>query len=59
LGKINQERLRRTSEETANSPMQWGPFWDEWKQTHPLDGEAVEGMGTQSMEDTLNGLTAY
>lgn len=40
LGKINQERLRRAAEDTqSTTPLPWGPFWKEWKQTHPMDGE--------------------
>lgn len=42
LGKINQERLRRAAEDTSSTtPLPWGPFWKEWKSTHPLDGEDV------------------
>lgn len=49
LGKINQERMRRAAEDSASTtPLAWGPFWREWKQTHPVDGEegygGVEGM---------------
>ena len=52
LGKINQERLRRTAEDSATTaPLPWNAFWNEWKQTHPLDGEEVsEGF----KEDELN-----
>jgi hypothetical protein len=40
LGKINQERLRRASEDTSSTtPLPWGTFWSEWKKTHPMDGE--------------------
>ena len=40
LGKINQERLRRSAAEvSADAPMPWGPFWSEWKSTHPMDDE--------------------
>ena len=42
LGKINQERLRRASEDTSSTtPLPWGPFWKEWKQTHVMEGEDV------------------
>ena len=42
LGKINQERLRRAAEDTTSTtPLPWGPFWKEWKQTHVMDGEDV------------------
>jgi len=42
LGKINQERLRRAAEDTSSTtPLPWGPFWKEWKQTHVMDGEDV------------------
>lgn len=45
LGKINQERLRRAAEDTSSTtPLPWGPFWREWKQTHPMDGEAGYGL---------------
>jgi hypothetical protein len=45
LGKINQERLRRAAEDSNTaSPLPWDPFWNEWKQTHPLDGEGVSGF---------------
>lgn len=40
LGKINQERQRRS---TDNEPLEWGPFWKEWKNNHPMGGE-VEGF---------------
>jgi len=40
LGKINQERLRRASEDSHHTnPLPWGPFWKEWKQTHVHEGE--------------------
>jgi hypothetical protein len=49
LGKINQERLRRSAEDSSSTtPMPWGPFWDEWKKTHPLDGE-VEGFSSKDL----------
>jgi hypothetical protein len=42
LGKINQERLRRASEDTmGTNPLPWGPFWKEWQETHVMDGEDV------------------
>jgi hypothetical protein len=42
LGKINQERMRRSAEDSSSTnPLPWGPFWDEWKQTHAMDGEDV------------------
>lgn len=37
LGKINQERMRRNK--GKDNPLPWGPFWNEWKKTHPLDAE--------------------
>lgn len=50
LGKINQERLRRAAEDTqSTTPLPWGPFWKEWKQTHPIDGEP--GYGFEGFED--------
>lgn len=50
LGKINQERLRRAVEDTqSTTPLPWGPFWKEWKQTHPMDGEP--GYGYEGFED--------
>lgn len=40
LGKINQERQRRAAEDTeGTAALAWGPFWKEWKSTHPVDGE--------------------
>lgn len=43
LGKINQERLRRASEDTmGTNPLPWGPFWKEWQETHVMDGEDVK-----------------
>ena len=43
LGKINQERIRRAADAADDTkPLPWGPFWEEWKRTHPLDG--AEGM---------------
>ena len=45
LGKINQERLRRAAEDTSSTtPLPWGPFWKEWKSTHPMEGEDVSGF---------------
>lgn len=59
LGKINQERLRRAAEDTSSTaPLQWGPFWKEWKQTHPIDGEDVTS-GFQSFEEELGQLPVY
>lgn len=52
MGKINQERLRRAateSELTGVAPLEWGEFWNEWKQSHPLDGEV--GYSGESMTD--------
>jgi hypothetical protein len=50
LGKINQERLRRSSENAGGAPpLPWGPFWSEWKKTHPLDGES-EGFSNLHRE---------
>jgi hypothetical protein len=49
LGKINQERLRRaTADEDSTTPLPWGPFWSEWKKTHPMDGEpGYEGFSAK------------
>lgn len=33
LAKINQERIRRAPP-SDSAPLEWGPFWDEWRQTH-------------------------
>ena len=49
LGKINQERMRRRGEE----PLPWGPFWDEWKKTHPLDDDMTEGYNNFRERDLL------
>ena len=61
LGKINQERLRRAAEDTSSTtPLPWGPFWEEWKKTHPLyDGEDPVGEGFQSFEEQLEKLPVY
>jgi hypothetical protein len=53
LGKINQERIRR-GEGKGSDPLPWVPFWDEWKKTHPLEGEGmVEGFGFGSNDRGL------
>jgi hypothetical protein len=56
LGKINQERFRRSQADTASTnPMAWGPFWKEWKQTHPMDGEKGYGLsGFQNDRDSAS-----
>jgi hypothetical protein len=56
LGKINQERLRRASEDTSSTtPLPWGPFWKEWKQTHVMDGEDVaSGFESEFERRTAN-----
>ena len=57
LAKINQERLRRRashiSDPTSTDPIPWGPFWQEWKNTHPLDGELKEGFASFRSSDGL------
>lgn len=56
LGKINQERQRRAAEDTADTAaLAWGPFWKEWKSTHPVDGEAGYVPGTEGFEDRKGG----
>ena len=45
LAKINQERVRRAPP-SDSAPLEWGPFWDEWKQTHgstDYTGDMLEG----------------
>ena len=59
LGKINQERQRRAAEDTAGTAaLAWGPFWKEWKSTHPIDGEAGYVPGTEGFEDREGGYVA-
>jgi hypothetical protein len=54
LGKINQERLRRSADESAGSaPVPWDSFWSEWQLTHP-----AEGM-VGSFEDSMRNTSAY
>ena len=61
LGKINQERLRRAAEDdSSTTPLSWGPFWKEWRQTHPLDGEdMVSGFEGDSFQQKLNNAMVY
>lgn len=50
LAKINQERVRRASPSDSD-PLPWGPFWEEWKQTHGGHenlGYGMEGMMTDA-----------
>jgi len=45
LAKINQERVRRAPP-SDSAPLEWGPFWDEWRQTHgssDYSGGMMEG----------------
>lgn len=46
LGKINQERVRRAAvaEPAGTKALPWGPFWSEWKRTHPMPGDGYEGL---------------
>jgi hypothetical protein len=54
LGKINQERRRRASEETSSTdPLPWGPFWNEWKQTHGMDDDMTESFGHEGGQPPL------
>jgi hypothetical protein len=60
LGKINQERLRRASEDTASTtPLAWGPFWKEWKQTHVMDGEDVVSGFESAFESNMGEMAIY
>lgn len=60
LGKINQERLRRAAEDTSSTaPLQWGPFWKEWKQTHVIDGEDVVSGFESNFERQMNDMPVY
>lgn len=61
LGKINQERLRRAAEDSSSTtPLPWGPFWNEWKQTHVMDGEDVaEGFEHGEFESRLKNSMVY
>jgi hypothetical protein len=60
LGKINQERLRRAKEDTSSTtPLPWGPFWKEWKQTHVMDGEDITSGFSEDFEYRLNKMSAY
>jgi hypothetical protein len=60
LGKINQERLRRAAEDSSSTtPLPWGPFWDEWKQTHVMDGEDVAEGFESKFERSLDHSSPY
>jgi hypothetical protein len=60
LGKINQERLRRAAEDTSSTtPLPWGPFWKEWKQTHVMDGEDIASGFENDFTHQLNHSSVY
>ena len=49
LGKINQNRAKRAAAgDRSSGPLAWGPFWREWKQTHPTDGGS-EGFSSKQL----------
>jgi hypothetical protein len=59
LGKINSERQRRAVEDSSdNNTLEWGPFWKEWKATHPMDGEEASGF-SNDFEEKLGGMSPY
>jgi hypothetical protein len=31
--------INRKKIQVGENPLQWEPFWDEWRRTHHLDGE--------------------
>lgn len=54
LGKINQERLRRSSEDSvAAAPLPWDSFWEEWKKTNPVDDDGADTEGFQGGSSNL------
>jgi hypothetical protein len=60
LGKINQERQRRAAEDTSSTtPLAWGPFWKEWKQTHVMDGEDVASGFESEFERSMGTMAVY
>jgi len=57
LAKINQERVRRATP-SDNAPLEWGPFWDEWRQTHgatDYSSLTSEGMSNNITENAMLG----
>ena len=52
LAKINQERVRRAPP-SDSAPLEWGPFWDEWRQTHGSTDYAsnTEGFNIKELEN--------
>jgi hypothetical protein len=61
LGKINQERNRRAADDSSSTTaLAWGPFWKEWKATHPMDGDITEVSGFEdTFERALNQTSVY
>jgi hypothetical protein len=51
LAKINQERVRRAPP-SDSAPLEWGPFWDEWRQTHGSSdySAGIEGFDIGKVE---------
>ena len=57
LAKINQERVRRAPP-SDTAPLEWGPFWDEWRQTHgatDYSSLVSEGLENSVAENAMLG----